>query len=266
MTPDLTALLPQVVTLVKSVGRFIRTEAENFDRTRMESKHGFNNLVSYVDKEAEQKLVDELKKLLPQAGFLAEEGTTPVAHSGYRWIIDPLDGTTNFMHNLPPYAVSVALADGDRLLLGVVYEIGRDECFHALLHHGAFCNNRSIKVSPINRLSESLLATGFPYSQPDKQDAYLDIIKKFLDNTHGIRRFGSASVDLAYVACGRIEGFFEYNLNAWDVAAGALIVMEAGGTVTDFSGKENYLHGGELIAAGPVHASMQKIIYADWFS
>lgn len=255
----------QVIEICREVAHFIQTEAKAFDRSRIEFKQGFNNLVSYVDKEAEQKLVGQLKQLLPDAGFLAEEGTSISTESGYTWIIDPLDGTTNFMHGLPPYAISVALAEKNDIILGVVYEINRDECFYAVKNGKAFCNGMEIRVSATENLNASLLATGFPYYHLDKKEVYLEIIKAFLEKTHGIRRLGSAAVDLAYVACGRFDGFFEYNLNAWDVAAGAFIVQRAGGTVTDFSGGNNFLYGGQVMAAGGVHAQMLEVINPLWY-
>jgi myo-inositol-1(or 4)-monophosphatase len=256
---------PEVIAICREVGQFIRDEAQAFDRSRIEFKHGFNNLVSYVDKEAEQRLVRNLKRLIPGSGFLAEEGTGSSTQSEFEWIIDPLDGTTNFMHGLPVFAISVALAKQGVPVLGVVYEVNRNECFHATTNSPAFCNDQPIQVSSVNELNESLLATGFPYNYLDKKEHYLEIIRQFLEKTHGIRRLGSAAIDLAYVACGRFEGFFEYNLNAWDVAAGALIVQQAGGTVTDFSGGNNFLHGGEIVAAGAVHPQMLELINAQWF-
>lgn len=262
---NLQVLERQLIEICNEVGAFIKAEALEFDRSRIEFKQGFNNLVSYVDKEAEQKLVKQLTKILPGSGFLAEEGTGTSASQGYNWIIDPLDGTTNFMHGLPPYAISVALTENNKIILGVVYELNREECFHASWGNPAYCNEKEIRVSPVSNLNESLLATGFPYYHFDKKDVYLEIIKLFLEKTHGIRRLGSAAVDLSYVACGRMDGFFEYNLNAWDVAAGAFIVQQAGGTVTDFRGGDNFLHGGELIAAGAVHAEMQAAIESYWY-
>jgi len=256
----------EVIQICFTVGSFIRQEAMAFDRSRIEFKEGFNNLVSYVDKEAEQRIVQSLKKSIPGSGFLAEEGTGNANEDQpYVWIIDPLDGTTNFLHGLPPYAISIALAHNGTVILGVVHELTRDECFHARLGGPAMCNDREIKISAIQHLNESLLATGFPYYHLDKKEVYLEIIKEFLEKTHGIRRLGSAAVDLAYVACGRMDGFFEYNLNAWDVAAGAFIVQQAGGTVTDFKGGNNYLHGGELIAGGAVQPGMLEIIQSQWY-
>ena len=151
-------------------------------------------------------------------------------------------------------------------MLGVVYDVSHKECFHAIEGVQAKCNGYEIKVSPIQSLEESLLATGFPYYHSEKKEDYLEIIKDFLENTHGIRRLGSAAIDLAYVACGRLEGFFEYNLKAWDVAGGAFIVQQAGGSVSDFKGGSNYLFGGELCAGGPVHGQMLEVIQSKWWN
>jgi len=149
-------------------------------------------------------------------------------------------------------------------VLGVIYEVTSRECFHSSLRQPAFLNGKEMRVSAIQNLSEALLATGFPYYHLDKMDAYLNIIKTFLHQTHGIRRLGSAAIDLAYVACGRLEGFFEYNLNPWDVAAGGFLVQQAGGIVTDFSGGTNHLFGGQLCAGCDVHGHMLAIIREQW--
>ena len=263
----LAALEKDVIQLCREVGAFIRKEAAEFDRSKIEFKEGFNNLVSYVDKEAEFRLVEALKKFIPASGFVTEEGTADASKDQeYIWIIDPLDGTTNFMHGLPVFAISIALAYKNKVVLGVVYDVSNNDCYHAVENQPAFCNDLQIHVSSVNTLRESLLATGFPYYHFDKRDVYLDIIKLFLEETHGIRRLGSAAMDLAYVARGKMDGFFEYNLNAWDVAAGAFIVQQAGGKVTDFSGGDNFLYGGELIAAGGVHSQMQEVIQSRWFN
>jgi len=263
---NLTAIHEKVIELSLEVGAFIRKEGENFDPARIEQKTSFNNLVSYVDQEAERRMVSTLKLLLPQAGFITEEGTVEQSsRQEYNWIIDPLDGTTNFLHGLPVFATSIGLAKGNEVISGVVYHIGRDECFHAHIDSPAFCNKNQIKVSNANSLQESLLATGFPYYHSNKSDRYLEIIKSFLAKTHGIRRLGSAAIDLAYVACGRLEGFFEYNLNPWDVAAGSLIVKQAGGMVTDFSGNGNFLFGKELCASNSaIHAEMLHEVQSRW--
>jgi myo-inositol-1(or 4)-monophosphatase len=228
---------------------------------------GFNDLVSYVDKQAEKLLVEGLTEVMPDAGFITEEGTSSKEGEEYNWIIDPLDGTTNFVHGIPTYSVSVALQKNDEIILGIVYEINHDECFHAVAGGPAYVNEQKIEVSQDVNLSASLIATGFPYNNFDKVDGYLAILKNIMQKSHGLRRIGSAAVDLAYVACGRFEGFFEYNLNAWDVAAGAFIVQQAGGTVSTFNNEKNYIFGREILAAAPkVHAELLEAISKNWKS
>ena len=256
-------LLQDLIVLVKETGDFIREESLKFDYSKIEYK-GKNDLVSYVDKEAEKRLVKGLSEMLPGSGFIAEEGTSTKKSDSYNWIIDPLDGTTNFTHGLPIYAISVALMKRNELALGVVYELNRDECFHASKGEGAFLNHMPIKVSPNRELDKALLATGFPYYDFEQMNKYLAILNDFMQNTHGLRRMGSAAVDLAYTACGRFEGFFEYNLNAWDVAAGALIVQEAGGKVTDFKGGNDFLFGREIVAGNATQPKMLKTIQKHW--
>ncbi|EMR03774.1 inositol monophosphatase family protein [Cesiribacter andamanensis] len=262
MNPE--QILQPTLDLIKETGLFIRREGRNFDRSKIEQK-GLNDLVSYVDKQAEERLVSGLRQLLPGCGFIAEEGTAQAADEEYKWVIDPLDGTTNFLHGLPPHAVSVGLLQGRELVLGVVYEVIGDELFWAQKGQGAYCNGQRISVSPIDKLSGGLMATGFPYYDFGMMEVYLQILNEFMRSSHGLRRLGSAAVDLVYTAMGRFEGFYEYNLNAWDVAAGILIVQEAGGTVTDFKGGSDYLFGREIIATnGRVHAEVLEIIRSRW--
>ncbi len=245
-------LTEQVAVLCREVAVFISTEALRFTEASVESK-SLNNLVSYVDKGAEQRLVDGLAKLLPEAGFIAEEGTGS-RRQGFNWIIDPLDGTTNFVHGVPCYCVSIGLHDGERMLVGVVHEVTRNECFTAWKGGGAFLNGKPIRVSTRASLIESLLATGFPYDDFGREAQYMDLLRSLMRNSRGIRRLGSAAADLAYVACGRFEAFYEYGLNPWDVAAGALLVEEAGGQVTDFRGSGEWLFGEEIVASdGAIH-------------
>ena len=254
----------QAIELIKSTGDFIRQEAKGFSSEDIEQK-GLNDLVSYVDKEAEKKLVEGLSALLPEAGFIAEEGTSNKKGDLYNWIIDPLDGTTNFIHGLPVYSISVALQKENELISGIVYEVNRDECFHAYKGSDAFLNEKKISVSKDKDLSQSLIATGFPYYDFEQLDAYVRILKSLMQASHGLRRLGSAAVDLAYVACGRFEGFYEYNLNAWDVAAGAFIVQQAGGKVSTFSNGENFVFGREIVAACPkVHTELLTHIAKEW--
>ena len=249
---DLEKIKQEVIALALECGAFMQTEAKTFDYSQVEYK-GKNDLVSYVDKTLEIRIVKRLKEVLPEAGFLTEEGTEKTDDNPLKWVIDPLDGTTNFIHGLPTYATSIALVNGNELLIGVIYEPNRDECFHAYQGGGAFCNDQPIQVSKLNKISDSLLATGFPFYNFDKLDEYIRILNELMQNAHGLRRIGSAAVDLAYVAMGRYEAYFEYNLNSWDLAAGALIVKEAGGYVTDFSGGDNFLFGKELVAANSIH-------------
>lgn len=240
-------LCTQVIAISRMTGNFIRRESMNFNANAIEFK-GLNDLVSYVDKTAEQQLVDNLSKLIPGAGFTTEEDTPNSVGKTYNWIIDPLDGTTNFIHGLPTYSISIALYEEDLPVLGVVYEINRAEMFYSYKGAPAFLNNFEIRVSKRNALADSLLATGFPYYQFDKQPQYMQLLSELMQKTHGLRRIGSAAVDLAYVACGRFEGFFEYNLNSYDVAAGAYIVQQAGGMVMNFSGGSEFINQREILA------------------
>ena len=242
---DLT-LATNVLTL--QVGQFIRQQQDQLKAGDVQTK-SLNSLVSYVDVEAEKMLVDGLKKLVPEAGFLTEEETTQQEKGETYWIIDPLDGTTNYLHGLPLYAISIALVENGEVVLGVVYEIGNDELFYAWKDGGAFMNDTPIRVSKKEPLSNALLATGFPYHDFSKMPQYMQLLQDCFQFTRGMRRFGSAATDLAYVACGRFEGFFEYGLNPWDVAAGVLLVKEAGGVVTDFQGGQDFIFGKEILAA-----------------
>jgi len=256
-------LLPETIKIAKKAGKFIEEERKNFDFSKIEYK-GQNDLVSYVDKQAEEFLVDHLSKILPESGFIAEEGTGE--KKDINWVVDPLDGTTNFMHGLPPYSVSIALMEGDEILLGVIYEITADECYYAHKKGKAYCNQQPIQVSNIHDFKDGLYITGYPYRDFSKMDSFFKIMHHFLANSHGLRRFGSAAADLAYVASGKSEGFFEFFLKPWDVAAGCLIVQKAGGIVTDFKGGDNYVYGNELIAGTFVQPEMLKIINHYWYS
>ncbi|CAN5350889.1 inositol monophosphatase family protein [soil metagenome] len=244
---NLQTLCQEVGKLSKEVGVFIKSEREKFSSEKIEVK-GKNDFVSYVDKTSEKMIVKKLSILLPEAGFIAEEGTSTKKGEVYNWIIDPLDGTTNFIHGIPCFAISIALMRNKELVLGVIYEINFDECFYAWEGSKAYLNGTEISVSKTAKLSDSLLATGFPYYDYKRMDEYMELFKYFMKNTHGLRRLGSAATDLAYVACGRFEGFYEYSLQPWDVAAGAFIVQQAGGKVTDFKGEGNYIFGKEIVA------------------
>lgn len=257
---DLKKLCLDVVELSRQVGMNIKIEEQRVSKQDIEVK-SLNSLVSYVDKNAEKQIVSRLSKLLPEAGFIAEEGTSDKKGDQFNWIIDPLDGTTNFLHALPVYSVSIALEENGEVILGVVYEINRDECFYAWKNGGAFLNQDSIHVSKSQTLANSLLATGFPYYDYKRVDAYFKLLKQLAQDSRGIRRLGSAAVDLAYVACGRYDAFFEYSLHPWDVAAGALLVKEAGGIVSDFSGADNWLFGKEIyVSNGKITDELAQLI------
>jgi myo-inositol-1(or 4)-monophosphatase len=245
---NLEIITKQVVDISKAVGQFIKQEADKINNDDIEEK-GIHNLVTYVDKQSEKLLIEELSMILPEAGIIAEEDDSLEKSDKFNWVIDPLDGTTNYIHGIPIFAISIALMDGDEVVLGVVYEINLRECFYAWKDGPAFLNGKEIHVSTTKMLDNSLLATGFPYYDYSMLDSYLNLFKDLMQTTRGVRRLGSAAVDLAYVACGRVELFYEYGLQSWDVAAGSLIVKQAGGMITDFNGSNNYIFGKQIIAS-----------------
>lgn len=245
---NLELICKAVQEAAREAGAFMLNEQKLFNLNKVEVK-SFNQLVSYVDKTSEIMLVDNLKALLPEAGFLTEENTITTSQKELTWVIDPLDGTTNFVHGLPVYSVSIGLLKGGEPILGVVYEVNRDEMFYAWQNGGCWLNGRQVFVKENNDLGKSLLATGFPYYDFSGMDAYLNTLRYFMANTQGMRRMGSAAVDLAYTACGRFDGFFEYGLSPWDVAAGVCLVKEAGGVVTEFNGGNNSIFGKTIAGA-----------------
>ncbi|MEA2107364.1 MAG: inositol monophosphatase family protein [Bacteroidota bacterium] len=245
---NLEKICQQVIELTRNTGKFILDEKKNNTNIRFEEK-GLHDFVTYVDKTSEQKLVEGLNVILPEAGYIVEEQTTTTQGETYNWIIDPLDGTTNFIHGITPFAISIALKEKDEIILGVVYEFGLDECFYAWKGSPAYLNGKEINVSKKKHINDSLIATGFPYYDYDRLNPFLESLEYFMRNTHGVRRLGSAATDLVYVACGRFEAFYEYSLSSWDVAAGTFIVQQAGGKVSDFKGENNYIFGKEIVAA-----------------
>jgi len=266
---DLAQITEQISAIAMDAGAFLLQERSRFQPDAIEYK-GLNNLVSYVDKETEKQLVGRLSQLLPEAGFITEEGTTgqEADPTALNWIIDPLDGTANFIHGLPVFSVSIGLAQGNNPIAGVIYDPNRDECFAGWQDGGAWLTHKGtrtrIQVSSAATLGESLIATGFPYYQFDQMQPYLHILESLMQQTHGLRRMGSAAIDLAYVACGRFEAFYEYNLNSWDMAAGVLLVREAGGVVTDFAGGNEFLFRGDVLAGGPVHTELMAVVQQYW--
>lgn len=245
---DYKKLCFQVQGIAKETGIFIRKEGKNISASDVETK-SVASLVTYVDKTAEVYIVSALKKLIPDSGFVAEEGTATHKDERFVWFVDPLDGTTNFIHGITPHSVSIALMEDNELVLGVVYEVGLDEMFYAWKGSPAYLNGKIITVSPTAKPEDTLIATGFPYYNFNQVDNYICAMKYFMKSTRGIRRLGSAAVDLSYVAAGRFNGFFEHALHAWDVAAGVFILKQADGKISDFNRGENWLFGGEIVAA-----------------
>lgn len=236
---------------VREVGDWIRSERREFNANKVETK-ALNSLVSYVDQQAELMLIERLTTALPGSGVLGEEGGSNWIEGGSNWIIDPLDGTTNFIHDLPPYAVSVALMRGRDLVWAAVYELGQGRMFTAELGSGAFCDGRLLDVRQGAPLRDGLVATGFPYHEFSHMPQYLKALQACFRAARGIRRFGSAATDLAWLADGRFQGFFEHGLAPWDVAAGILLVREAGGTVSDFFASD--LDDYDLVRSGSITA------------
>lgn len=245
---DYKKLCFQVQEIARETGDFIREEGKKITVGDIEFK-GITSLVTYVDKTAEARIVAALKKLIPNSGFVAEEGTADSNNEKFTWIIDPLDGTTNFIHGIAPHSVSIGLKEDDKMVLGVVFEVRSEEMFYAWKDSPAYLNGQEIKVSSNSKSEHALIATGFPYYDFERVDDYMNAMRYLMENTRGLRRLGSAAIDLAYVAAGRFDAFYEHALHAWDVAAGVFIVQQAGGKVSDFNGGDNWLFGGELIAS-----------------
>jgi myo-inositol-1(or 4)-monophosphatase len=257
-TMNLEEITKNVATLCLETGEFLRNEVHKLNASDIETKSS-NNFVTYVDKTSEAMLMEGLSKIVPGTGFIAEENPQ-LQKKELNWIIDPLDGTTNFIHSIPLYSISIALMENHEVLSGVVLEVNQKECFYTWKEAPVFLNGNKVNVSGISQVKDSLFATGFPYYDYSHLDGYIEVLRHLMQHSHGIRRLGSAAADLAYVACGRIEGFYEYGLSPWDVAAGVLLVKNAGGIVTDFSGGNDYIFGKEVIATNPhVHKEFSDI-------
>jgi myo-inositol-1(or 4)-monophosphatase len=258
MHPMLTA----AIKAARRAGNIIARGARDLDLLTVTAK-GPKDFVSEVDRAAEAAIVDTLHATYPDHGIFAEEGTGRGSNpdAEYVWIIDPLDGTTNFLHGFPQYCVSIALAHKEVITQGVIYDPVRNDLFTATRGRGAFLNDRRVRVSRRAHLRDCLIGTGFPYRDGSTVDTYLQMMKTMIRETAGLRRPGAAALDLAYVAAGFYDGFFEIGLNAWDVAAGSLLVLEAGGLIGDLAGEGGYLYGGEVIAATPkVFAQMVQVL------
>lgn len=246
--------------VVKKAAAYVRDRHENRMDLNVEEK-GRQNFVTEVDTETELILVNGLSLLLPEAGFLAEEGTSNKKGETFSWVIDPVDGTTNFIHGVYPFAISVGLTENDQVVAGIVYEFGLNEYFYAWKGGGAWLNGNRISVSQVSTVDQSLIATGFPYTNFTYLSQFMNSMDYFMKHSHGLRRLGSAATDIAYVACGRYDGFYEYGLHPWDIAAGLLLVEEAGGKTTDFHGHNNPLFSENIICSNSRnYAEFQKTI------
>jgi myo-inositol-1(or 4)-monophosphatase len=248
-------MLPMLNTAVKAARRagvIISRASNDVDRLIVHSK-GENDFVTEVDQKAEQAIIQTLLDAYPDHAILAEESAATAApgDAEYQWIIDPLDGTTNFLHGFPQYCISIALVYRGQLSVAVIYDPVRNDLYTAMRGRGAFLNERRIRVSKRDKLQGALIGTGFPYRDFTHLDAYTAMFKDLVQKTAGLRRPGSAALDLAWLAAGHTDGFFEIGLNAWDIAAGCLLVLEAGGLVSDFAGEENYLKSGNVVAGTP---------------
>lgn len=237
--------------IVRNLGRVDAADAD---------RKGYNDLVSEVDREAEAAIIETIHRAYPTHSILAEESGAH-GRADYLWVIDPLDGTTNFLHGFPVFSVSIAIKYKGRLEHGVVYDPLRQEIFSASQGRGAQLNDRRIRVSRCRALGDALLGTGFPFRDLQHLDTYLAVFRELLTSSAGIRRAGSAALDLAYVACGRLDGFWEFGLKEWDMAAGALLIVEAGGFVSDFEGQDRYLDAGHVVAGvDKVHAAILRAV------
>lgn len=260
-------MLNMAIKAAQQAGDIIARSANRIDQLQIENKDK-NDFVTEVDRLAESTIIDLLKKSYPSHSFVGEESGTHKASKesdiDYQWVIDPLDGTTNFLYGIPHYAVSIALRRDGKLDQAVIYDPIKDDLFYASRGGGAFLNKRRIRVSKRLSMHGALLTTGIPY-RPDQEkliDPYLESMKSLLPDTAGVRRPGSAALDLAYVAAGRYDGFWEFSLHEWDIAAGVLLVQEAGGLVGDLKGGNSHMQSGDIIAASPkVFKEMVKRIH-----
>lgn len=242
-------MLNIAVRAARRAGAIINRAADNLDVLTVRHK-SLNDLVSEVDRASEDAIIDVLKSAYPDHSILAEESGAS-GDSEYVWIIDPLDGTTNFLHGLPIYAVSIALTHKGQLQHGVIFDPTRNDLYTASRGGGAFLNDRRLRVGKRDKLIDGLIGTGFPFRMFDYIDAYTAMLREFMTKTAGVRRPGAAALDLAAVAAGRLDGFWEIGLAPWDMAAGVLMIQEAGGLVGDLEGNDKYMESGRIVAGSP---------------
>ncbi|MBF0108990.1 MAG: inositol monophosphatase [Magnetococcales bacterium] len=252
------------IRAARSAGREALTFFKRRHELVLETK-GKNDFVTQADTTVEREILYHLRKATPQYGILAEESSRSEVAKGWRWIVDPIDGTTNFIHGLPHFAMSIALANDNELHAAVVFNPATDELFTAERGRGAFLNGQRLRVTQNHRLDQCLLATGFPIDHPERLQRQLKTVMALIPGSRGIRRLGSAALDLAHLAAGRYDGYWEAGLKPWDIAAGVLLVTEAGGLVTDFTGNGNVLDSGNILAASPmIHRLLRATIEPEW--
>ncbi len=254
-------MLNTAVKAARKAGAIITRASFDVDKLTIRTKRQ-HDFVSEVDHAAEDAIISVLKEAYPAHGFLAEESGYRDKQAEYLWVIDPLDGTTNFLHGVPQYCVSIGLMHKGKPTQAVVFDPTRNELFTATKGAGAYLNDRRIRVSKVDRLEGALVSTGFPFKVIDHVDDYLQMLKNMMKTTSGVRRAGAAALDLAYVACGRYDGFWERGLSPWDMCAGALLIREAGGLVGDYEGNDGFLDKGEIIAANSkIFAALLKTLH-----
>lgn len=257
---DLELLTEQVKGVAKEAGAFLLAERSHFNMDAVESKRA-HDYVSYVDKQSEQLIVAHLREILPSAGFITEEGTAMKHDEPYCWLVDPLDGTTNFIHNNAPFCVSIGLCDHEGMLLGVVYECTRDELFWAHRDGAAYLNGEVIHVSDVSDLDSAFVELGFPYDAENYGPFAIQLVQRLYGNVGGLRLLGAAAVETCYIAAGRFDARIEAFIGPWDIGAGSIILQQAGGRTTDFDGEQNWKDGSRVLSTnGKVHQQLLSVI------
>ena len=260
MNREVVACRAVAVEAAQAAGQVLMRSLGRLRQDQIAAK-GASDYVTALDRRAEAVIVGMIRRRFPQHGVMAEESGRRRSPSTFEWIIDPIDGTTNYIHQFPAFCISIGLACEGRLVMGVIYDPWRRELFHGLRGHGAYCNRTRIHVATRRQLKDCLVATGFPFRIRARLEPYLRSFRRVFLGSSGIRRAGSAALDLAYTACGRVDGFWEMGLSPWDIAAGTLLVEEAGGIVSDFAGGSGYMRHGSIVAANPrVHAQLVRCL------
>ena len=247
-------------TATNAIEKATQIVMEGYNLPKITEFKGRTDLVTKTDRQSENKIISEIQKIFPKHGIIAEESGSINSESEYQWIIDPLDGTTNFVHGYPSFGISIGVMHNDEFICGIVKELPTNHTYSAIRGKGAFCDGKPIYVSDVDSLDRSLLVTGFGYEHGEKWVTNLELFKHFTDTTQGVRRLGAAAIDLCHVACGKVDGYWEFDIQPWDTSAGVLIVQEAGGKVTKMDGSKYLIHNPQILATnGMIHSEMLKI-------